>query len=288
MTGCGRGGREQLGDEAWHDARWSDAIADYRAAGESPRLTAKLADAALQGGVLTMSAQAWTRLAADAPERAAEAAAGLARVASAALQVGDDAGLAQAIAGLRRVAPGWPLQRLAARQGRIGDLQPAAAADVIPALLSSVSDRATAEPLLLALGRADRARGACDVAVPILEGVLRTTTNATLRDSATTTLSWCELGIGLAALAAQHPGDAEHWLGRAVQRDSNGAVGRRAMLGVGDARASEGDSASARLAWQAVASAPVPTDSITQLAFERLSQPAPAAPVDTSAHLVHP
>jgi hypothetical protein len=283
LAGCGwdRGGREQLGDDAWHDARWADAVADYRAAGDSPRLTAKLADAALEGRLLTVSAQAWTKLGTESPDRAPEAAAGLARVAASAQDAGDDAGLAQAITGLRQIAPGWPLQRLAARLGRVGDLQPAAAADVIPALLSSVSGREATEPLLLMLGRADRARGACDVAVPILEGVLRTTMNAFVRDSATTTLGWCELGLGLSALATQHRGDAERWFGRAMRRDSVGAVGRRARLGYGDARAVDGDSAAARLAWQTVASG-VPQDSLTQLAFQRLSQPAPPAPADTA------
>jgi hypothetical protein len=275
VAGCsiGQGGREQLGDEAWHDARWADAVADYRAAGDSPRLLAKLADATLQGGLLTQSAEAWTRLGTDAPDRAAEAAAGLARVASAAEQAGNDAALAQAMAGLHRIAPGWPLQRVAARIGRVADLQPAAAADVIPALLSTSPGRAVAEPMLLALGRADRARGSCDVAVPILEGVLRTTTTAALRDSAATPLAWCELQLGLTALAAAHPGDAERWLDRAAQHDPNGAVARRARVAFGDALASEGDSAAARLAWQAVVTAPVPPDSLTQLAALRLQRP---------------
>ena len=41
-------------------------------------------------------------------------------------------------------------------------------------LLSSMSGREATEPLLVMLGRADRARGDCNAAVPILEGVLRT------------------------------------------------------------------------------------------------------------------
>ena len=281
-AGCSvaQSGREQLGDEAWHDARWADAVADYRAAGDSPRLLAKLADATLQGGLLTQSAEAWTRLGTDASDRAAEAAAGLARVASAAEQAGNDAALAQAIAGLRRIAPGWPLQRVAARMGRVADLPPAAAAEAIPALLSASPGRNVAELMLLALGRADRARGSCDVAVPVLEGVLRTTMNAELRDSATTPLAWCELQLGLAALASAHPGDAERWLDRAAQHDPNGAVARRARVAFGDALASEGDSTAARLTWQAVATAPVPPDSLTQLAVLRLQRP-PAAVVDS-------
>ncbi len=285
LAGCGpgRSGRERLGDEAWHDARWAEAVADYRAAGDSPRLTAKLADAALEGGLWTMSAVAWTKLGLDAPDRAAEAAAGLARVAAAAQEADDDAGLAQAITGLRRIAPGWPLQRLAPRVGTTGDLTPDAAIAVIPVLLASGVDRDVAEPLWVMLARADRARGSCEAAVPLLEGVLRTTTNTFLRDSATTTLGWCELGLGLAALAAQHPGTAERWLGRVMGRDSAGAVGRRARLGFGDARAAEGDSATARTEWQTVASG-MPQDSLTPLAFQRLSAPAPSTPPDSIPH----
>jgi len=288
VAGCGwgQGGREQLGDAAWHDARWADAVADYRAAGDSPRLIAKVADAALEGRLWSVSAAAWTRLGTDAPDRVAEAAAGLARVAAMAQDAGDDAGLAQAITGLRQIAPGWPLQRLGSRLGGLGNLQPAAMAEVIPVLLSSVSGREPTEPLLVMLGRADQARGDCNAAVPILEGVLRTTTNGSLRDSATTTLSGCELGLGLSALAARHPGDAERWLERAMQRDSAGVTGRRARLAYGDALAVEGDSSSARAAWQVVASG-TPQDSLTQAAFQRLSQPAPPAAPDTAAHPGH-
>ena len=32
--------RERAGDVAWHAGRWTEAIADYRAAGDAPRLTA--------------------------------------------------------------------------------------------------------------------------------------------------------------------------------------------------------------------------------------------------------
>jgi hypothetical protein len=262
--------RERLGDVAWHEARWADAMADYRDAGDSPRVTAKFADAALQGGLLAQSAQAWTKLGTDAPERVAEAAAGLARVADAAEHDGRQAALADAIAGLRRVAPGWPLGRIASRLGGADAILPTQAPDVIPAVLASTPARDAMPPLLLALAQADRARGACDLAVPILEGVLRRTTNAGLRDTATTALGWCELGLGLGALQTARPGDAERWLARAAHRDPQGAVGRRALIGVGDARLRQGDTVAARVAWQALAVADATPDSLTQLALLRL------------------
>ena len=272
VTGCSleRPDRERLGDVAWHDARWAEAMADYQAAGDSPRLTAKFADAALQGGLLTESAQAWTRLGTDAPERAAEAAAGLARVADAAEHDGTQAALAQAIAGLHRVAPGWPLGRIGSRLSATGGLAPAQVADVIPAMLASTPGRDATEPLLLALGQADRARGACDLAVPILEGLLRRTVNAGLRDTATTALGWCELDLGLGALQAARSGEAERWLDRAAHREPQGAVSRRAQVGLGDARLLQGDTVAARLAWQALAATDVAPDSLSQFALVRL------------------
>lgn len=291
LAGCsiGRPDRERLGDVAWHEARWADAMADYHAAGESPRLTAKFADAALLGGSLAESAQAWTKLGTDAPERAGEAAAGLARVADAAEHDGKQAALAQAIAGLRRVAPGWPLGRIASRLGGAGALPPAQTADVIPAMLAATPGRDATDPLLLALGQADRARGACDLAVPILEGVLRRTTNAGLRDTATTTLGWCELGLGLSALQAARPGDAERWLDRAAHREPQGAVGRRALVGLGDARLRQGDTVAARLVWQALATADVAPDSLTQLALLRLQSLTPTVVPDSGTlHPVRP
>jgi tetratricopeptide (TPR) repeat protein len=290
VAGCslGQPDRERLGDAAWHEARWADAIADYRAAGDSPRLTAKLADAALQGGLLAESAQAWTKLGTDAPERSAEAAAGLARVADAAEHEGKQAALAQAIAGLRRVAPAWPLGRVASRLGEVGVVLPVQAPDVIPAMLAAATDHDAAGPLLLALGQADRVRGACEAAVPILEGVLRRTMNAGLHDTAATALELCELGLGLGALQGPRPGDAERWLDRAVRRDPQGAVGRRAQVALGDARLRQGDTVAARSAWQLLVTSAAPPDSVTQLALLRLQAVTPTLPDSGTLHPVRP
>lgn len=291
LAGCtlGRPDRERLGDIAWHEARWTDAIANYRSAGDSPRLTAKLADTQLQAGLLAESAQAWTRLGTEAPERAGEAAAGLARVAGIAGRDGRQGAIAMAIVGLRRVAPAWPVGRIAGDLGRTGDLEPGQLADLVVSLLAATPDRAAADPLLLTLGRADRARGACELAVPLLETVLRRNANPGLRDSAATTLGWCELGLGLAALQADRPGDAERWLDRAAAGDPAGAVGRRALLGFGDARARQGDSVAARTAWRTVATANTSPDSLTQLALLRLAEIVPAVGSDTTIpHPVRP
>lgn len=291
VAGCSWGSpdRERAGDVAWHEGRWIDAIADYRAAGDAPRLTAKVADAALQAGSLAESAAAWTKLALDEPTRAGEAAAGLARVASLAGHDAKQGALVVAIFGLRRVAPGWPVGRLAGGLGPVPGMPAGQVADLVPALLAATPGRVAADPLLFLLAQANRGRGACDAAVPLLEGVMRRTPTATLRDSAAVTLGWCELGLGLSALQAERAGDAEHWLERAAHRDPLGAVGRRALVGFGDARARQGDSVAARAAWRSVAAADGTPDSLTQLALLRLAQMTPVLSSDTTPlHPVRP
>lgn len=273
---------ERLGDDAWHEGRWQDAVTRYQAAEQNPRVLAKLADASYQAGLYRQAAEAWTRVGTEDPDRAGEAAAELARIALTVERTPDQAALASAILGLRRVSPGWPLGRLALRLVRTGDLPPGDAAVILPAALAAAPARSVGDPLLLAMGVADRSRGGCADAVPALEGVLRRDGPAPLRDSATAVLADCELQIGLAALNGGRPEEAEPWLDRAARRDPNGAVGRRALVAFGDARWRQGDVMSATLAWQTVASAPVPPDSISSLALLRLQRPESAVPMTDS------
>ncbi len=283
VAGCGSSqpDSERLGDVAWHEARWAAAVADYKAAGNTPDLLAKEADAAFHGGMLAEAAEAWTQLGLADSSRAGEAAAGLVRAADMAEHDGDQSALALAILGIRKVAPGWPLGRLAVRLAQAPALPPADAAEILPAALATASNRAAADPLLAALGHADRARGACDQAVPILDGLLHRNIGAGTRDSVGVDLQWCELSLGLVALQNQRPGPAERWFQRAAQRDPNGPAGRRALIGYGDARMAEGDLAAAMTAWEAAIAAD-PTDSIAALARRRLAPP-PVADTDTMA-----
>lgn len=284
LAACGGGpDQERLGDEAWHAGRWPDAVAAYKAAGTSPRLLAKYADAALAAGRLLDAADAWTRLGSETTERAGEAAAGLARTANAAERVDDQAALARAILGLRRVAPTWPLGRLALRLTRVAGLSAQDAVDVLPVALAGAPGRAGGDSLLLALGEAQRARRSCEQAVPVLEGLEHRATLAEVRTAALASLAACELDLGLAALSADQAGAAERWLDRAARRDPDGLTGRRALLRYGDARLRQGDPFSATLAWQTVASARVAPDSITILALERLRT---AESADTNSHPV--
>jgi hypothetical protein len=274
---------ERLGDSAWHDGRWKEAVADYRTAGNSPRLVAKAADAALQGEMLTDAATEWTLLGTGTQTRAGEAAAGLVRVAEAANRDGNQQALGAALLGLRQVAPGWPLGRLAIQLAPGAELSATAVATILPAALAANTGHSLPEPVLAAIGQADRSRGACDAAAPVLEGVLRRGAFGGTRDSAAANLAWCDLTLGLAALGTAKAGEAELWFDRAIRENSDDAVGRRAMIGLGDARRGQGDLAAASAAWQSVASRQ-PADSLTQIALQRLTPPeAPAAYPDTTS-----
>jgi hypothetical protein len=284
LAGCGRGGpdNERLGDKAWHDGRWNDAMAFYRAAPSSSRVLAKLADAAFLAGSLGVAAEAWTRLGVEEPDRAAEAASGLARTAAAAERDNSPRALVLAIAGLRKLEPGWPLGRLSLRLAHEPGPFDSLAMSVIPAALAAAPGRTAADSLILALGRAQRVAGDCRRAIQTLQSAGRRSGGTTTRDSAMSEMGWCELALGLRALTADHPAEAESWLDRVAHRDPLGAVGRRAMVGYGDARLAQGDIPAATLAWQTVAAAPVAPDSITVLALERLRIGSTAAATDST------
>jgi hypothetical protein len=62
------------------------------------------------------------------------------------------------------------------------------------------------------------------------------------------------------------------WYAAAIRIDSNTTVGRRALVGYGDAHLKLGDTIAAALAFQAVASDRVQSDSISQMAQDRLAE----------------
>lgn len=279
-NGISREDPERLGDIAWHEGRWADAVSLYRDAGDSPRILAKRADAAFQHGELPLAADTWTRLGVAAPERAGEAAAGLMRVADVAQRRGDAATLRLAVMGLRQVAPRWPLGRLA-RSLASTDLAASEAVRVLPVALTAVRGNAAA-PILAALGRADQSLGDCGRAVAVYESALGRLSGAQ-RDTVLLGLASCEEHLGEAALQGARLGEAAWWFDRGAQRVTGSAESRRSLIGLGDASQRMGDLTAATIAWQTVATAPVPGDSITVLALSRLRAAGIAMPVPDSS-----
>ena len=271
LLGCGgaRNSPERLGDEAWHRGQWAVATAQYRLVGDIPRLLAKRADAALLGGDLMVAAMLYRQLGAADPTRTGEAAAGLVRVAEVAQRAGDVHAVAACIAGLAEVAPGWPLGRLALRLPSDAQWDPSLVGAIGPAGLAAAGG---GERWLLALGRGYRAAKRCPEAIAALE-TLRRRERGPAADTAGAELASCQLNVGLAALGAGRPGEADFWLLQAATADPLGASGRRALVALGDARLAEGDLAGANLRWQQVLTAPVSPDSITVMALERLRDP---------------
>ena len=92
LAACGRTDRERVGDQAYSEGRYPDALAEYRVLAKGKpraRLWAKLGAAAFHAGELRESADAYLRLAGEDPTRADEAAEGLEGVARAAERAGN-------------------------------------------------------------------------------------------------------------------------------------------------------------------------------------------------------
>jgi hypothetical protein len=77
------------------------------------------------------------------------------------------------------------------------------------------------------------------------------------------------------------PEDAALWFAAAIRIDSNTIVGRRALVGYGDAQLRLGDSVAGVLAYRTVVSDAVQTDSIHQMALDRLEGLRGSAPFDS-------
>lgn len=272
---------ERLGDRAYREGRFADAVAEYRAAQKSgvrDRVWAKLGAAALHDRALALGIEAYVELATADPSRAAEAAAGLERVAHLAERggSGDLIHLANAVRALRTVAPGRPLGRFALAPA--AGLPAVEALGALPAALASASDSRIVDSLLVAYGKAQQLTTACETATRTLRAVLRRTRDAGLRASAAEGVGACALRLGLDALAAEQAAAAERWFEEAIATAAATPSGWRAQIGLGDARLSQGDVLGAAIAYQAVAGAAGVPDSLATLAEGKLNALGGAAP----------
>ena len=269
------GDHERLGDNAYGEARYTEALAEYRTAvAKDPdaRVWAKAGAAALRTGNLDVAADAYLRLAAEDPTRAEEAAEGLDAVARAADRSGDGKRLESAVVGLGMIAPNRGIGRYALAVVR----RPGADANdlvrVLPAAIAAAPDAETVDSLLVVYAAALRETSGCDQALPLFQAALRRSRATGLRTRAEDGMAGCSLAMGLRAEAAGKPEDAALWFAAAIRVDSNTAVGRRALVGYGDARARLGDTLAGALAYQAVAADLVQSDSTTQMARDRLEE----------------
>jgi hypothetical protein len=223
-------------------------------------------------GNLEVASDAYLRLAAEDPTRAEEAAEGLESVARAAERAGDGKRLETAVIGLEMIAPSRSLGRyaLAAVRRRGADGNDLVA--VLPAAIAAAPDGDTVDSLLTVYASALKVTSGCDQALPLFQAAARRTRVDVTRSRAEDGVAACSLAMGLRSAAASRTEDAALWFTAAIQVDSNTAVGRRALVGYGDAQLRLGDTVAGALAFQAVASDRVQSDSTTQMARDRLDE----------------
>lgn len=274
MVGCGGAGdQERKGDAAYGESRYEEALAEYRQVLEQdpePRVWAKAGAASLRTGNLEVASDAYLRLAAEDPTRAAEAAEGLDAVARAAERAGDAKRLQAAVVGMGAIAPDRSIGRYALELIRRPGAEPTDLVAVLPAAIAAAPDAETVDSLLLVHGLAARETTGCTQALPSFQAALRRTRLANIRGRAEEGVAGCALMLGLQSESAGQPEAAVLWFAAAIRVDSSTIVGRRALVGYGDARLRLGDPIAAALAYQAVVSDAVQSDSIHQMAQDRL------------------
>lgn len=286
LPGCGRAGdHERQGDTSYGEGRYAQALAEYRLGLEKdpdPRLWAKAGAAALHTGNLRVASDAYLRLAAEDPTRAEEAAEGLESVARAAERAGDARGLQSAVVGMSAIAPDRSTGRYALNLIRRPGAEAADLVAVLPGAIAVAPDPETVDSLLVVYGAALRETSGCGEALPAFQASLRRTKMAALRSRAEEAVAGCSLTLGLRAEATGLPKDAALWFAAAIRIDSNTTVGRRALVGYGDAQLRLGDSVAGVLAYRTVVSDAVQTDSIYKMALDRLEGLRGSAPFDSA------
>jgi tetratricopeptide (TPR) repeat protein len=286
VAGCGQAGdHERQGDKSYSEGRFVEALAEYRLGLEKDpdaRLWAKAGAAALHTGNLEIASDAYLRLAAEDPTRAEEAAEGLESVARAAERAGDAPRLQAAVVGMGAIAPDRSTGRYALDLIRRSGAEAADLVAVLPGAIAVAPDPETVDSILVVYGAALRETSGCGEALPAFQASLRRTKLAALRSRAEEGVAGCSLSLGLRAEATGMPEDAALWFAAAIRIDSNTTVGRRALVGYGDAQLRLGDSVAGVLAYRTVVSDAVQSDSIHQMALDRLEGLRGSAPFDSA------
>jgi tetratricopeptide (TPR) repeat protein len=276
LCGCRQGGdQERRGDQAYGEGRYAEALSEYRTAvarDPDARLWAKTGAAALRTGNLEVASDAYLRLAAEDPTRAEEAAEGLESVARAADRSGDAKRLESAVVGLGMIAPNRSIARYALAVVRRPGADASELVPVLPAAIAAAPDAETVDSLLAVYAAALRETSGCDQALPLFQATLRRTRASLLRSRAEDGLAACSLVMGFRAEAAGKPEDAALWFAAAIRVDSSTAVGRRALVGYGDAQTRLGDTLAGGQAYEVVARDQVQSDPTTLMARDRLEE----------------
>ncbi len=272
---CGGGTDvERRGDEAYGRGRYADALKEYRtlAGGKAdPRIWAKTGAAALRAGELREAADAYLHLAGEDPGRIQEAAEGLEEVARAAERADRDDALQQAVIGLQTVAPdrvptSYAL-RLAEREGADAE----ELAPLLPRAIAAAPDQRSADSLIALHARLLQQTSGCGQAMFQYRAVLRRSQDSSLLAGARRGAADCALSLGQRSRISGRDDDAALWFAEAARVDSSSATGRTALFAYGETRLHQGDTLAAALAFQAIVSDRIVSDSFGDKARSRLS-----------------
>ncbi|MFQ5702500.1 MAG: hypothetical protein ACE5HT_00595 [Gemmatimonadales bacterium] len=268
---------EILGDRAYAEDRFGDALVEYRLAlvqRSDPELHAKTAAAAVHTGELMSAVEQYVALAGSANDVAvADGADGLERVARAALAIGDRDALAAALDGLRGLAPKRALGSFAREvASQVAD-EPASeeVLSVLEYAAAAAPDARLQDSLVYKYSLVLEELGRCEEAVPVLESLLRRGREPAVLDSAHQHLGFCSLTLGNESLDEGLPLSAEAWFQRAVAGAANTTYGRAAYLGLGDVLLARGDFPGAAAAYESALVGGEIDDSISVAAAARLS-----------------
>jgi tetratricopeptide (TPR) repeat protein len=285
VAGCGRrGDHEALGDQAYGEGRFPEAMAEYlEATRASARADAwaKLGAAALHAGELRQSTEAYLKLADLDQSRRAEAAEGLDGVARAAERSGNTDVLQEVVTGLAAVDPARSTTRYALMLAQGPGADTAELVALLPGALAAARSAESEDSLLIRYGQALQATEGCGQALLQFRAALRRSQADGTRSAARQGVAACALALGDRADSARRTEEAALWFAEAAGVDSTTPVGRLALLRYGSARLVEGDTLAAAVAWQTVVAAGT-EDSTGQAAAAALGSIGTFTPADTT------
>ncbi len=279
LTGCigVAAEHEALGDRAYAEGRFGEALIEYRLSvvqrASDAALHAKTAAAALNARELVTAAQEYIELTREGgAERLAEGADGLERVARAAVDRGDRQALAAAVDGLRQIAPDRALGTFALQLVReVGEGPPTR--EVLSALVfaaAAAPDARLLDSLIYSYAVVLRQLGRCEEAVPAFESLVRREREPVVVEGAREGGGFCTHALGQRALDEGLPLSAEKWFRKAAEGFGTTEYGRAAYLGLGEVLLARGDFPGAAAAYENALLGAEPGDSIAEAAVARL------------------
>ncbi|UCG88780.1 MAG: tetratricopeptide repeat protein [Gemmatimonadota bacterium] len=269
---------EDLGDRAYAERRYSDALIEYRLylaqVPDAQLVRAKAAMAALRAGDLTSAAEEYVALAIGGGDAStAEAADGLERVVRAAAETRDQAALAAAVNGLRQIAPGRALGRFALELATGESEGPPSEEELVVLFYAAAGapDARMQDSLMYTYAAGLRRIGRCEEAIPVYESLLRRGLEPTVVERSRNGLGSCALRLGQRALDTNLPLSAEEWFLLAIRRAGTTDYARAAYLGLGDVLFARGEFIGAAVAYENALLGGVPGDSISTVAAAKLN-----------------